>query len=334
MLRQMGGLTICALLVFGVAPAPVADAPPAEAPAAYWRELAGALERSNDAPALLGAALIEAWPDDGAPPDPDRRADLLARAQKAAPEDPLVWWVAALVCRPPGAQCEEAQAAARRHLVRVDPQNAVGWLLDLGPAARAGATEAAAQALAQAAAASRADDYLVAVTLMLAAQIEAHPPPAALLHSSDAAAPSTERFAHASALAIASALLMPAWQPLFEACAPVRKSVPEPVVGQCRTIARLLQHGDSLIVVGTGLALERRLPGDRADLASVDRRRRALHWMASQMGLFEAAPPARASVYLAELRKTRSEPRTLAELMRASGIPLEPPAGWHDPQGD
>lgn len=332
MWRPLGGLTICALLGLGALPAPVAEPPLPVAPVpAYWRDLAATLERSGEARALLGAALIEAWPDDGAPPDPDRLADLFARAQKAAPGDPLVWWGAALVCRPAGAQCEEAQAAARTHLLRVDPQNALGWLLGLGPALRDGAAAAARQALAQAAAAGRADDYLVEVALLLAAQIEAHPPPAVVLRAS--AEPNAERFAHAAAFAIA-ATVMPPWQPLFEACAPTHAAPSTAAVGDCRAIARLLQHGDSLAALGIGLALERRLTGGRADLASLDRRRRALHWMGAQMAAFEAASPNAPSAYLAALRRTRSEPRTLAELMQASGIPLEPPGAWRDPQGD
>lgn len=97
---------ICAVLTLGSALAlaqdksastPLAPAKVASAMDAYWHDLAGALDGSTDAHALLVAALIDGFSQQE--PKPDRFGELIARAQKAASEDALVWWIAATQCR-------------------------------------------------------------------------------------------------------------------------------------------------------------------------------------------------------------------------------------------
>jgi hypothetical protein len=292
--------------------------------AAYWDELAAALAGSEDARDLLTAALVTARPWEDAPPDEGRVADLLARAERAAPADPLVWWVAASRCEPAGPRCHGARAAARAHLLRLDPDNAVNWLLAAAQAWSAGAKAEAHGALAKAAASSHADDHLVALALMVAARIEAHPPAPALLRASGEGTPG---FALAGAMAFVAPLATMPLQILFEACSARGLPAVDP---DCLAVARLLQDGNSLFSARIGLGLERRILDTPNGSFAAEQRQRELDWMGVQyLRLGEETAPAAA--WLASLRRSGSEQRALEDVLAARGVALQPSADWSGP---
>ena len=326
----IGSILAAALMMAAGTPAASEPAPPLSGErmqAAYWNELATSLAGSEDAHDLLTAALVTTLPGKETTQAASRVADLLARAERAAPADPLVWWVAASRCEPAGAGCDEAQAAARTHLLRVDPDNAVHWLLQMAQAWKAGARTEAYAALANAAAASRADDHLVALALMIAKRIEAHPPSPALLHSNDKDAQVRE-FAMAGGMAVTTATTIPQWKPLLDACnAPAESASAQ----HCLAVARLLQDSNSMLGARIGYALEQRMDG--AARPVVTERRRQLDWMITQYARLGEDGDTTTS-WLASLQQSGNEQHALRTVLLANGIPLQPPADWTGPRAD
>ncbi len=330
---------ICAALTFGSALAVAQDKPAAtpsaavttdSAIAAYWRDLASTLDHSSDAHALLTAALIDGLAYER--PKPGRFTELIARAQKAAPDDALIWWIAATQCHPTGAICDDAQRMARDKLSQLDGGNTAVWLLDAEAGKRAGDHAVAEKAFAKAAAGARYDDYVIASAKMLAAQFAAHPPQEAVLRATNGVAASPQAFANVTAWAIAAALVMPHMASPSNVCTPNRKAVRDAAkAAQCLKLARTMQGGDSLIAVGVGLGMERRLQAGTTNAAGVERRWRSHSWMLSQMPAlapYIVGDSVSAQHYRRDLYRSNNERSTVAALMTARGIPLDPPADW------
>jgi hypothetical protein len=335
---------ICAVLTLGSAlalaqnkPASTPPAPSDVAPAmdAYWHDLAGELDRSTDAHALLTAALIDGFSQQA--PNPGRFGELIVRAQKAAPDDALIWWIAATQCRPMGANCAESQKAAREKLSQLDDGNAAVWLLDAAASQRAGDHASAEKAFAKAATATRYDDYMIASVKMLAAQFASHPPGEVARRSADGVIASPEAFADIEAWAIATAFVMPDMGAPhtgipFSFCTPDRKPVHDAVkVEECLGLAHIMQSGDSLTAIGVGLGIERRLLAGTLEAAEVERRWRSHRWMLLQMVALESymdGDSPSAQRYRGDLYRSNDERTASAALMTAQGIPLDPPADW------
>ena len=305
--------------------------------AAYWQDLSRNLRQSTDAHALLTAALIgglaldadkharESWGSDAF-------SQLIQRAEQSAPDDVLVLWIAATQCRPTGARCDDAQQVARDKLSELDSDNAAVWLLDAEISQRAGDHESAQTAFSKAAVATRYDDYMIASVKMLAAQFAAHPPREAVLRVTNGVAQSPQAFANVAAWAIAAALVMPQVGLPFKVCTPDRKPVHDVAkAAECLTLARTMQSGDSLIAVGVGVGLERRLLSDTTDAADVERRWRDHAWMVAQLPALAPyidGDSVSAKDYRRDLYRSNNERSAAATLMTARGIPLDPPADW------
>ena len=331
-------VAICAALMFASALTLAQDKPASTpsavagadaAASAYWRDLADTLGHSRDAHALVTAALIDGFAQQ--PQNPARFADLIARAQKAAPDDVLVGWIAATQRRPMGADCDNAQQMARATLNKHDDDNAAVWLLDADVYQRAGDHAAAEAAFAKAAAATRYDDYTIASVKMLAAQFAAHPP-RDVVRLTNGIADSPQAFANVTAWAIAAALVMPQMRLPLKVCTPDHKPVHDAAkVAECLTIARTMQGGDSLTAVGIGVGLERRLQAGTTHAADVERRWRRHSWMVSQMPALAPyidGDSVSAQDYRRNLYRSNNERSAVASLMTAQGIPLDPPADW------
>ena len=330
---------ICAVLTLGSALAlaqdksastPLAPAKVASAMDAYWHDLAGALDGSTDAHALLAAALLDGFSQQE--PKPDRFGELIARAQKAASEDALVWWIAATQCRGVGSDCAESQKGASEKLSQFDGRNAAVWLLDAAASQRAGDYASAEKAFAKAATATRYDDYMIASVKMLTAQFASHPPHEAARRSADGVIASSEAFAEIEAYAIAAAFLMPNMGVPFSRCTPSRKPVHDAVkANECLGLARIMQSGDSLTAVGVGLGIERRLLAGTPAAADVERRWRSNQWMLFQLltlSPYMVGDSKSAQRYRSDLNRSNDERTAIAALMTARGIPLDPPADW------
>ena len=319
------------------ASSPAADAG-TDAHRAYMRDLGDALGRSDDADALLTAALIDGFGVDGlyGAATTQGFGTLLARAEQAAPHDPLVWWVAATQCRGEANTCAAAQREARGKLLLVDADNAVAWLLECAAMQESGDHAAAAHAFAKAAAATRYDDHMIASVKMLAAQLAAHPVPDAVRHSAEGGAVvSPDAFASTMAWAIASAFVMPSIGVPFSVCTPNKKPVQNAAtVRQCLDLARTMQHANTLMAMSVGLRIEQRLLAGTRQVADVDRRERKHHWMIEQMSALAplmSGDSVEARRYRSVLHASNSERAALEAMMKVQGIPLDPPANWQEP---
>ena len=324
-LALVGGAVFAAAVV----PAPTDAAE--DSYRAYVRDRSELLGRSNNADALLAAALMpEAYPKASDAEKAQRFTELLTRAEKAAPRDPLVWWVAATQCRGQPDNCADAQRDARAKLIEFDPHNAVTWLVESAAARNAGDADAAERAFASAAAAAHYDDHTVTSTERLAAQLMAHPSASAgVLGTRD------EEVAYVHAASMAAALVLPSMGVPLIFCTPNHKPVQDEArVQQCLELADTMQRGDSLVAVSIGLRLEQALLEGKPEEASVLRRRRSFDWMVEQGSKLVAGMAGdsdAAQRYRRDLYASNSEIVAVAGLMKARGIALDPPADWRKP---
>ncbi|MGV8932700.1 MAG: hypothetical protein ACOH1R_11405 [Luteimonas sp.] len=221
------------------------------------------------------------------------------------------------------------QAAARWQ--RVEPDNLAPLLF----------TDMPVEALLAAARTrARFDLHFYDQARWMQAALLAHPPTAGerqvLLGGEPGA--SMEELSMVTSLVLlgAGAIAMPSLQPLTEACQGNALASIATRRDACRHVAALMaETSDTNLGVSIGLALQERLANTQGEHAAVDATRRRFDWQMLQWGRVAASQPRDGAAQFAEWLRdpaVDSEHAMVERVLRAAGVPLDPPAGWQAPQ--
>lgn len=297
--------------------------------AQYQHDLVSILVLRDDATHLLGAALL-ARPLEDLPPGTDA-ASLLQRAGRADDHGPVVDWMKLTDCDGEQTPCPNAQALAT--LREQAPDNAAVWMLELDRAVRDHDEEAVHNALLQAAAANRYDDYAGMALAAAVAAATSLPVPgdviAAYAGSTDAGAASAQAFL---ALSVAALHPRPILQPLVALCAPDATGA-EALREPCLKLARTLAWGSSPQARAAGLHIQEQLADSDAARDAARSAQRDLAWQVrnfSRLSLDALADQARAVQLLRLAQRGSSEAALMGAMLHRNGIPLEAPHAAED----
>jgi hypothetical protein len=319
--------------------APTSAAPSArQAREAYQATVADALVRS-DRPRdwALAATLLSLREQPAEPVSYPTRDELLERAARAAPDDAIVQWLAALDRSAAATgSIDAAMGAAAAALTRLEPDNAGAWLSALVVASRRDDAAGVDAALARIASGTRFDDHFAGTLHAWLDVQDRFPPPPAVVPTDDFAtrwpamptATLQSIVGFAAAFAQVSATAIPGYQVLFAACQPDGTAAWRRRA-DCEHAGRLmLGQGRSFIARTIGFALLRDLD---ALTAADQRARRQLGWY--QQKSYEATGHARGDAaaieaYQADWRHLDDEIEVTRRALRRAGLPDSPPAGW------
>jgi hypothetical protein len=272
---------------------------------------------------LLAAAAQIAAPDEK---DPTRMTAkktpaLLKRALEAAPQDPLVLWVAAsnACLTKPGC----ADPAALKTLQSVDAGNAAVWLLAFPADDNAEKSRAIVARMAQT---QRYDDYWAADVVALFHALETLPVPEDVARQGVGTSAARINFA----TSIASAILPVALQRLGKFCAGA-DAKDAALVEDCIAAARKLESGGTFVSQGTGFAIEEALLTPGVDRNVMATRKRSAAWQKEKFFELSARfsrEPALAESYVRLLGSEQNELATVVALMREQSLHTDPPGGW------
>lgn len=313
-------------------PAPSPEMPPAQVLAQFHHDEVNLLALRGDAHSLLAAALM-AQADAGDPARPKvlQTPALLARAQKAADADALVWWVsAALECRGKAKACPNEQTLAQ--LEKADPGNAVAWLLALARAQQAGDAATARAALTSAAQAMRFDDNFGALVALLYNAAGILPVDERILRASDQPGVNPSGFKLTYVAGIAVALPHPYLNALTLACKDTATDAS--LAADCVAVAQKMADGGSLFARDFGLRLLLQLVPDGAVHDANLARARTAAWRMQRIGELGArlADDSRVTgIYTQTLAASGRESDAVDAVLHSQGVPLEPPADWQPP---
>jgi hypothetical protein len=296
------------------------------------------LASSNDSRMLLAAALHAAPLQMVTPTELATElspAVLLSRAQKAAPNDPQIWWVSAVQYG--GDELNHAREQAIRRLIEIVPQNAAAWLLELDRATAANDAIAARLAIEHAAKAKYFDDYFMAITATLLRAYENVPPSVLTTNDGDAdelglneaSTQKNQRLILSFSLSLASA--MPAYQTLVRSCDPkLAVSTDTQLRADCVTIGKLMGgNSTSLISQMFGLHLQRKLAADSTELADIESQLRNMEWLRfNQFRLDDSVSDASIDRRYQQILDGQSEQDSIRALLSDVGVALEPPEDW------
>jgi len=278
---------------------------------------------------LLAAALLaEPDADDKSRPAALKTPALLKRAQTIGAESALIWWTsAAIECHAQEKDCPDAATLTK--LEALDAENSAIWLLSLYHAQLVGDAPAARAALTSAAQAKKYDDRFGQLMSALYQAQEVLPMSTELLNATHADANvSGYRLLTAANLAISRGM-PPAGHALANACKP-GDSPPEDVVADCIAVARKLETSGSLFAQSAGLALHDALLPAGPERDGLRQRQRRLAWQMQRMGELSArlATDSRVTRTYTQALAGGDEATALAAVLRAEGVPSEPPADW------
>lgn len=294
-----------------------------------WRDAQIALRRElRNSPRPRDWVLL-AWSID--PLQTERSAqqddDLRQRAAKAAPNDALVQWLAALHSVNAVDPSRARSAIAR--LAQLENDNAAAWMLALTVAARQKDARGIDDALHRMASSQRYDEHYADTMHAWMDVFDRYPPPVPQdrdLQFSPALASFTV------AMAIAAATAMPAYQDASSACKPGdAQTISAQRRADCTSIAHLLLHrGLTLAARSFGAALLRRL-GDGLPTSADEEARRQLDWYmycAVQTSGVSQGNLALMTAYQADWRALDDEIEVIRRALRRQGLPTEPPVDW------
>lgn len=288
-----------------------------------------------DARSLAAAALMaNADAADPHRPGALKPPALLERAQKAAPDDVLVWWATAtLECHGNEKPCPQGETLQK--LETLDAQNAAMWTFSVVRAQRSGDAPAARAALTSAGQAQRYEDYFGKVIGMVEEAENILPVSDEVIRASGQINASPEGYRLISAAGIAASTFPPLQKALETACADGETDAD--VRADCTSVARKMAASGSLGARGFGVAhLLAWLPAG-ADRDAARLREHALGWHTQSIGeLAErlAGDPQITRIYVDELRATGSESAAVLAVLHSQGVALEPPADWRPPHAD
>jgi hypothetical protein len=339
-------LWICLLvpLLLASAPAQGAESSPAQeaSPSSeptpeqrlsqYRRDQINLLALRADAPALLAAALLaEADRKDPHRPAALKPPALLARAQAAAADDPLVWWVSAMLdCHASDQPCPQVEQLTR--LEQTDAQNAAVWLLALLRAQRAHDEPAARAALTSAAQAARYEDYFGRLVALLVAGERILPVEEEIIRASGQINASEDGYRLITAAGLVVRLLSPVREALATACHDA--GAKQDLAADCLAVAKKMALAGSFGARNFGIRQWLAWLPEGADPTPAKAAQRSLAWQTSRIAeLAErlADDPDVSRTYLEALTATGAESDAVSAVLRSQGIGLDPPAAWQPP---
>lgn len=304
------------LLLAGLSAGVVAndEASTPEAAAMRTREAALAAELRASAEPRDWALAADIFGGDGT--FPADRAELLAKAAAAAPDDAFVQWLALANLKQPDAANSEPAERARR-LVASDPGNAAVWLPSLALAVETGDAARIDEVLGRMAAAERFDehfrDYLVAWLDVFARGVRG--------------SPESETDAFILAMARAAAITLPGYANVTQACDPAKSAGHvDARADACERLARLMMDGNIFITQIIGYVVLRKI--DRATPDDTERER-VLRWLTRSAAQFDASVAVDdAHRMAADWREAGSEAEVFRRRALRAGFPLTPPPDW------
>ncbi len=261
---------------------------------------------------------------------PDASAALLRKAAQAAPTDPLVQWMwadayrAGETCGTP-AQCQDRSMA----LVRLEPDNAAGWLAVFDHAADPKDAALEEQALARMAALTHFDEHIDLAAKAWLDVYKRYPPPSpASLSKKD---PQAILLGSPTSLALREAgysTVSVGPQMVFQSCRRSTNSgLPAAHFAACGQIGRLLMEKGQILTQRVQGFLILRIAGEvkPVDLPAI----RELMWQRADFyrkrGLLDAAT---GKAMLASWALHNNDQAAIDWHLRRSGLPLHPPATW------
>ncbi|HET8555568.1 MAG TPA: hypothetical protein VFL78_12145 [Rhodanobacteraceae bacterium] len=320
-------LGLSTVLVGGVRAAPPGhgreQASSSSAMIRFQRDLVNVLALRSEAEPLLGAALLaRTLPD---PPDYVNFHALIQRAAKAPDAGPGIAWAQLVDCDAKAA-CPNAEALAT--LKKKAADNAAVWLMVLGQAARDGDKDAAREALAKAAKATRYDDY-AGISLAALAKAAAALPPPTDLYGKQGAANSAAGIRALLVFGLSQFQPLPGFQATARLCKD-DKSLQQP----CLELAKTLAWASSPLARSLGLHLEQTLSDDADTRLQARAARHDLVWQVHNFGELTLASqhhPDVAKMLLDLARNGGTRMSLILAALRAEHLPVDAPAGWEPP---
>jgi hypothetical protein len=313
---QVGCWILAASVAAGCNPAVRSvDQDEATSTAHYGRLRAQAADRlrnADDPDAVAAAALLELRDDAAA------ALVLIARAAALHPDDPGIGWLHAAICAE-AADCDPAPLEARFRTL--DPDNGLGWVNAIDRAYEANDLPALEISLSQAAALPTVNTRYTAL----------------MARFSEAVVRQANLPGDAAVLIIAGELAGPALPRLVgisRACDAGRLAAPSRLEA-CRTVARSMMAGDTVLVEMIGTAIAKRAwSEDSVEWKSAAEARRIYAYRAARLRQVEVNPtegPREARNYIDLLRKHPREQDLIIAQLVDRGIDPMPPPDWKEP---
>ena len=192
---------------------------------------------AGDADSLAAAAMLSFGPTF----TPVQRLTLMTRAVTEAPDRPDLVWLNLRLCNEvEGCDPEPLEL----HLRALDPDNGAAWFDSMGRAGRRHDVDAVSQGLSAIAASRRFDTYWNVTIVHITNAI-------VKTHTMDV------RSALVTAIGVASAIAIPAYQTILDACKGDRLQ-DAGVLDTCRQVSTVMRGGDTYLTEMVGIAIAKR----------------------------------------------------------------------------
>lgn len=309
----------------------------AEAHRAYTARMAEALALEGDARSLAFAAILRGFSNPG--PDAMEPMDGMPSQRVSRDEEATDWLGAAallagqdilanqlIIAASKAGDESQRRQAARRWLV-ADPGNLTPLLfMGLSPD----------ELLSRARDMRWADARMYAAVRWMASAYRRHPPTAHEQSALGGGEPfAIDEFAALHAVGVWTAMALPGYQPVVQACRDNALGVTPSRVADCRHLASLLTGSRAnALDQSIGLRMLSGLPGSDVDRIEIEARQRRIHWQMLQWGRAAQQQPRDGAEQFVRLLADPSidtEQQLLERVLQEAGIPLEPPPGWTAP---
>ncbi len=277
------------------------------------------LVRNGASDALAAAALLKQV---GADTDTGAYA-LIADAVRLAPQRAELAWLAVRLCDT-SESCDARQT--EQHLRAVDPDNAAGWIGELGRAQRGNdpvAIDAALDAIGRAQAFRVYFEPLVVATT---AQLIAIRGPGEQMPGAAARASMTMTM-----IGVVAGAVLPGTRIFSYSCQGYELQV-NGRRARCQSAARVIERSDAYIVEGLGLSLQQKLwQEDTPEYAAISERRRLLQYRLeqyNQLPVSSSTPAEFPADYLDVAHQHAREQDVALVYLERAGIAPQPPPGW------
>ncbi len=301
----------------------------------FRRDQINILALQGSPPSLIAAALL-AQPDAKDPKRPEalKSPALIAHAQRAAPDNVLVWWTAAgIECRDAPKACPTVETLQK--LETLDAQNAAVWALSLMRAQNSGDAPGARAALTSAAQAQRYEDYFGKMMSIMDDAEHILPVSDEIIRASGQINASVEGFQLVNAAGVAVRAMPPLNAAISTAC---RDAVAgTDLNADCIAVAKKMVASGSLSTKDAGLKLLVILFPSGPEQNAARDQQRTLAYQTLRIGeLAELLADDQhvTRTYTQALHENGTEVEAVYAVLRSQGAAMQPPADWHPPESE